>query len=248
LTSTTDMPPGETLNKPLRRFRRPGAGYFRIAFVGAAVFVAIVLLYFGFIRTRLLQPHADSFRNGDLSAWAFYGGSWRVNDGVLENLSGQRGDKAVMGNSRWTDYVVETDIRLNADPMDWLWGDAGVILRTTDASIGVDAYDGYYVGIGSYYRAEGPADSVLLIGRANYAWTWLGEVPLGVHARRDSWFHLEVLAKGCYFEATARELASGVQARLTYFDHDCAKRAGAVGVRTHGLPTSWRNFVVRPPE
>jgi hypothetical protein len=212
------------------------------------VLAIFALVYFWFIQGTLLRPYQDSFGKGDISEWNFYGGSWRVKDGILENLSGERGDKAVTGGPRWTDYVVGTDIRLNADPVDWLWGDAGVMLRVTDPSIGVDSYDGYYVGIGSYYLANGSDDSVLLIGRANYTWTWLGAVPLGVPAKRDSWFHLEVLAKGCYFEATARELASGVQARLTYFDHDCTKLSGTVGVRTHGLPTSWRNFTVRRPE
>lgn len=231
------------------RFRRGPGARTVLAVSGAVALLAIAgALYYWFVQGALLRPYRDSFRNGDISEWKTYGGSWRVNDGILENLSGERGDKAVTGSPRWGDYVVGTDIRLNADPVDWLWGDAGVMLRVTDPSIGVDSYDGYYVGIGSYYRANGSDDSVLLIGRANYTWTWLGEVPLGVPAKRDSWFHLEVLAKGCYFEATARELASGVQARLTYFDHDCAKLSGSVGVRTHGLPTSWRNFTVRRPE
>ena len=188
----------------------------------------------------MLRPYKDSFRSSDTSDWNFYGGSWSANDGILDNLSGARGDKAVTGSSRWADYVVDTDVRLNADPADALWGDAGIILRVTDASIGVDSYDGYYVGIGS-------SGSVLLIGRANYTWTRLGAVPLGVAAKRGSWFHLQVLAKGCYFEARARELSTGLQSRLTYFDHECSKVSGAVGVRTYGLPASWRNFTVRRP-
>lgn len=170
-----------------------------------------------------------------------YGGQWTVSDGVLENLSGGRGDKAMTGSARWADYVVESDLRLNADPVDSLWGDAGVILRVTDPATGVDAYDGYYVGIGS----EG---SVLLLGRANYAWARLSAVPLASAARRGAWFHLKVLAKGCYFEASARELPKGQTAQLTYFDRNCAKRSGAAGVRTFGLPASWKNFTVHQPD
>lgn len=198
-------------------------------------------LYFVFIDGRLITPYRDSFRNGDRSGWTFYGGSWTTSDGTLDNLSGARGDKAIVGNRRWSDYVVETDVRLNADPADSLYGDAGVIIRVTDPATGVDSYDGYYAGVGS----DG---SILLLGRANYTWVRLASVPLGVEARRGSWFHLKVLAKGCYFEAAAEDAATHRRARLTYFDPDCTKRAGAAGVRTYGLPASWKNFEVHQAE
>lgn len=189
----------------------------------------------------LLRPFRDSFAQGDASGWKIFGGQWNVNEGAFENLTGARGDKAVTGSARWSDYVVESDLRLNADPIDSLWGDAGIVFRVSDPAVGVDAYDGYYVGIGS----EG---SVLLLGRANYSWTRLSAVPLATPARKGVWFHLRVLAKGCYIEAMAREVDRGQPAQLTYFDRDCAKRSGAAGVRTFGLPASWRNFIVHQPE
>jgi hypothetical protein len=207
----------------------------------AAAGKASVAAYHWFVRARLLQPYEDSFDRGDVSDWKFYGGSWTVNNGMLQNLNGARGDKAITGSESWTDYVIETDVRLNADPADSMWGDAGVVLRVTDPSIGVDSYDGYYAGIGS----EG---SVLMLGRANYAWLRLSAIPLPVAAHRGSWFHLKVLAKGCYFEETAQDLATKAKARLTYFDADCTKRSGAVGVRSFGMPASWRHFVVRRPQ
>jgi len=194
-----------------------------------------------FIDGRLLRPYRDSFLRGDLSDWTFYGGQWTTTDGVLENLSGARGDKGVVGSKNWTDYTVETDLRLDADPADSLWGDAGVIVRVTDPSAGVDAYDGYYVGIGS----EG---NVLLLGRANYSWVRLSSSPLGVQTIRGVWFHLRVLVRGCYFEASIRGPAGRRQAELNYFDDNCAKRSGEVGVRTFGLPASWKNFTVSRPD
>lgn len=224
---------------------RPSAGgkwtFLRYLFPALAVLVIALFLYRTFFDGSLLRPYHDSLAQGDISDWRMYGGQWGVSEGRLENLSGARGDKAVIGSPRWADYVVETDIRLNADPVDSLWGDAGVILRVTDPAIGVDAYDGYYVGIGS----EG---SVLLLGRANYSWMRLGAVPLASPARKGSWFHLRALVKGCYFEASARELPGGTQTQLTYFDRDCPKRSGSAGVRTFGLPASWRNFTVHRPE
>ena len=203
--------------------------------------LAAMALYFAFVQGRVLRPYRDSFQRGDMSVWNIYGGTWSASDGVLDNLSGARGDKAITGSAWWKDYVVQTDLRLNADPADSLWGDAGLLLRVSDPSIGVDSYDGYYVGIGS----DGP---VLLLGRANYSWVRLSSVPLGVSAVRGKWFHIKVLVKGCYFEATADDMAGRSQARLTYFDQDCSKRSGAVGVRTYGLLASWRNFTVTQAE
>jgi hypothetical protein len=198
------------------------------------------LASYWFVSGKLWMPYRDSFQTGDTSEWKFYGGSWTLDEGKLENLSGARGDKAVTGSERWSDYVVETDLCLNADPADSMWGDAGVMVRVTDASIGVDSYDGYYVGLGS----EG---NLLVFGRANYAWIRLGTAPLNAAAKRGSWFHLKVLAKGCYFEASARDLATGSESRLAYFEHDCSKLTGAVGVRTFGVPASWMHFVVHRP-
>src|SRR5450759_4316038 len=112
------------LRQSFRFSRGPGARTV-LAVSGAVALLAMAAaLYYWFVQGALLRPYRDSFRNGDISEWKFYGGSWRVNDGILGNLSGERGDKAVTGSPRWGDYLVGTDIRLNADPVDWLWGDA----------------------------------------------------------------------------------------------------------------------------
>ena len=42
-------------------------------------------------------------------------------------------------------------------------GDAGVVVRSNDEEPGVDAYNGYYVGVRMY-------DSSLLIGRSDHGW------------------------------------------------------------------------------
>lgn len=209
--------------------------------LATVVFLALgALSYFLVLDHKILRPYNDSFARSDISEWTRYGGYWNVNDGTLDNVSGARGDKAVVGNHKWTDYVVESDLRINSDPAGSHWGDAGIIFRVTDPSIGVDAYDGYYVGIGL-------EDNVLLLGRSNYSWIRLSAMPLVGPAKRGTWYHLRLFAKGCYFEATTHELGSPQETRLTFFDNDCTKRNGAVGVRTFGVQASWRHFVVRAP-
>lgn len=187
------------------------------------------------------RPLRASLDKGDVSGWEFFGGSWLPADGALRNVSGARGDKAVVRGSIWDDSIIEADLRFDSEAGGYGWGDAGIIFRATDASVGVDAYDGYYAGIGI-------EQSVLLIGRSNYSWAGLRSVPLPVTVRRGTWYKLRLIARGCYFDLTAREAGVAQEARLTYFDHDCTKKSGGAGLRTYGVRASWRNFVVKPFE
>ena len=199
---------------------------------------AVLALSFGYLaQVNLSHAFRDSFDRGDVSNWKFFGGSWIATEGVLKNVSGARGDKGLVGSTGWTDYVVEADLRFDSAAGGYGWGDAGIIVRATDPSIGVDAYDGYYTGIGI-------EQNVLLFGRSNYSWAGLRSVPMPATVRRGVWYKLRLVAKGCYFDVTATEQDTGQEARLTYFDNDCTKRSGAAGVRTYGVRAAWRNFAV----
>jgi hypothetical protein len=208
-----------------------------LALAGLASTAALAFLYPYVTEVALLRPLYGSFENGDLSRWKFFGGSWITTEGVLKNVSGARGDKGLCGSARWADYVVETDLRFDSEAGGYGWGDAGIVCRATNASIGVDAYDGYYTGIGI-------EQSVLVFGRSNYSWAGLRFVPMPATVRGGVWYKLRLVAKGCYFSVTAREEGAAEEARLTYFDNECTKRSGAAGVRTYGVRASWRNFVV----
>ncbi len=205
-----------------------------------AALVLLVISGIAIATHRPFLPYRSSFHGGDLSKWRLLGGSWLAHDNMLDNVSGARGDKAVVGNPDWTDYVIEVDVRINSDPAGTHWGDAGIIFRVSDASVGVDAYDGYYAGIGL-------EDQVLFLGRSDYSWNRLTTAALGSPAKRGQWFHLRVLAKGCYFEASAWPSNPLKETRLTYFDNDCLKKSGAVGLRTFGVQASWRSFLVQRP-
>lgn len=184
-----------------------------------------------------IMSFRDHFTTGDANGWKVYGGSWEIQDGVFRNLTAARGDKAVIGSDRWTDYTINTDIRFDSDPGGMHWGDAGVILRVTNPAVGVDSYDGYYVGIGF-------EDKVLFIGRANYAWNRLAISNLRGPVKLASWYHLTVRAKGCYIEASVAPVGIKTSTSVSYYDESCQQRAGAVGVRTFSVQASWRNFRV----
>jgi hypothetical protein len=181
----------------------------------------------------------DSFSHGDVKEWKTYGGVWELRDGTFRNLTAARGDKAVTGSERWTDYTVTSDLRFDSDPQGMHWGDAGVILRVTQPSVGVDSYDGYYVGIGI-------EDRVLFIGRANYAWNRLATSSFHDAVKLGKWYRLSVKAKGCYLEASATDHDTNTVTSVSYYDEGCRQRAGAVGLRTFSVQASWRDFQVGP--
>ena len=84
-------------------------------------------------------PYRDSFAKGKADEWTAFGGTWELTDGSMRNDSDERGAKLLTGSQRWRDYSVDADVMLLG-----LGGDAGLMLRSSDAEQGVDAYTGYY--------------------------------------------------------------------------------------------------------
>ena len=47
--------------------------------------------------------------------WKEYGGTWQYVDGVMRNISDERGAKLMSGSVGWTNYSVEADVLLLAN-------------------------------------------------------------------------------------------------------------------------------------
>ena len=102
--------------------------------------------------------HAYELQPQKAGEWTQFGGSWEFTDGAVKSNSYERGAKLLAGSKYWSNYTVNADI--------WFQGpaaDMGVVIRTNDESVGVDAYNGYFVGLRSL-------DGTLVMGRANYSW------------------------------------------------------------------------------
>jgi len=74
--------------------------------------------------------------------WQAFGGTWQYADGVMSNISDERGAKLMTGREYWANYSVEADVLLLGQ-----YGDAGLIIRASDEEKGVDAYHGYMAGL-----------------------------------------------------------------------------------------------------
>jgi hypothetical protein len=100
--------------------------------------------------------YRDDFAQNRVDEWNAVGGAWRLVGGAMHNDSDECGAKMLSGSYHWSDYRLQTDVELLGEG-----GDAGVVLRSNDEEPGVDAYNGYYIGIRMY-------DSSLLIGRSDH--------------------------------------------------------------------------------
>jgi signal transduction histidine kinase len=174
----------------------------------------------------------DGFAQGRADEWHAVGGAWRLAGGAMHNDSDERGAKMLAGSHRWRDYRLQTDVELLGEG-----GDAGVVVRSNDEEPGVDAYNGYYIGVRMY-------DNSLLLGRSDHGWLEAPPVPLP-SLRSHVWYHLDVVVVGCGIAATAGEVGSTQVTRAFFEEPDCVRR-GRIGLRSLATGAAWRNVRVQP--
>jgi signal transduction histidine kinase len=204
--------------------------------ISLAISLCAVVLATAFnlrIAHRRQVPDRYLLDSNSSNEWTAFGGAWSVHDGVIRDNSRERGAKIVTGSAAWRNYVVDADLEsLNS------LGDIGLIVRSTNELRGVDAYNGYYVGLRS--------DNSMIIGRGNYGWAEHADVALGWALLPMHWYHLKVIAVGCDIAAKVTDQATG-EASSVYMKDDlhCAT-AGRIGLRSVGTLSAWKNIRISP--
>jgi signal transduction histidine kinase len=180
------------------------------------------------VPTRVYQLQSDK-----VSEWTRYGGSWEIADGAVKSNSSERGAKLIAGSRYWGNYTISADI--------WFDGpaaDMGLVIRTNDELEGVDAYNGYFVGIRSL-------DGTLVMGRASYSWLEVPPVTMPGGIRPFTWYRLRVTAYGCNVAASVTNLVTQQTAWIAFGEHFCVM-SGRFGLRTLNANAKWRNIRVEP--
>ncbi len=180
-----------------------------------------------------VPAHSYVLQSAHISDWTQFGGSWEIADGAVKSNSYERGAKLLAGSRYWSNYTVSSDI--------WFEGpaaDMGVVIRTNDESIGVDSYNGYFVGIRSL-------DGTLVLGRASYFWREVLPVSMPGGIRPFTWYRLRITAYGCNIAASVTNLATQQAAWIAYEEHFCIK-SGRFGLRTLNGNAKWSNIHVEP--
>ncbi len=204
-----------------------------LALAGAA---AIALLAIGTVAYRSvihpgpLQRQIISLEKQD--DWQAFGGTWQYADGVMSNISDERGAKLMTGPKYWTNYSVEADVLLLGQ-----YGDAGLIIRASDEEQGVDSYHGYMAGLRDL-------DNTLMMGRADYGWREYAATAGSPRVYAQQWYHLKFLAFDCDFAVSATP-QSGQTTTIAIRDPGCIK-SGRFGLKSYNTGAQWKNVEIQP--
>jgi signal transduction histidine kinase len=175
-------------------------------------------------------PFYEAATERTADQWTAYGGTWEISSGAMRNESSERGAKLLTGSAYWKDYAVDADVELLGP------GDAGVVVRVSDAEKGVDSYSGYYVGLRTL-------NSSLLIGGAHHFWQEFASQSLPDRLEPFQWYHLHVNVIGCKITAVATSHSTGKSARLSVDAGNCYG-SGRVGLRSYSSGGIWRNIAI----
>ncbi|WP_426452690.1 carbohydrate-binding protein [Paenibacillus sp. S-38] len=143
--------------------------------------------------------------------------------------------KSVTGSSAWSDYTVETDIRMTAGSEA---GNAGILVRVNNPATGNDwgqRNPDFLQGYMAYLTADG-----VHLGKFNYDFEHLAGAPMS--GTTDTWHHMKVVAKGANIKIYVGDMD---HPKLDYTDQSpTAFSHGKVGVRSLSAETLVDNFKV----
>ncbi|HTX40646.1 MAG TPA: hypothetical protein VMD25_02370 [Acidobacteriaceae bacterium] len=208
------------------------ASVLRLRWVGLAAFAVTAVIFIVFLRGRVAEAHQE--HNG----WLPISGNWTVHGNVVSNAHYGRGDMMLFRHPDGGDYSISAQVRFDLLFEDTHYGDAGLIIRTSDPQPGVDSYKGYYAGLR-------PDSQTVVLGRASYEWRLLREVKLAVPISSGEWYSLTLAAHGCTLEVTAAPTNQGPATELRYQDTACLT-SGVAGLRSFYADASWRNVKISP--
>ncbi len=160
-----------------------------------------------------------------LDGFGVFGGRWTLMDDDGIQVDGGPGSKIVWNNVPFSAGEAGVDVWL-AGPDG---GNAGLILKVSNAGNGADAFNGYEVSL------EQPG--TLVIGRHRQNWEPIRRVPCDVPV--NQWINLTVR-----MTATTLEVLVNGKSITKYEDAEHPLESGQVGLRTWQQDARFRNFAV----
>jgi hypothetical protein len=192
--------------------------------------VLLVLLWIAFFDQG---DNGQRNRNESIAGWQPISGRWSDASDIITNANYGRGDMLIATQSQGDNYRISADIRFDLLFADTHYGDAGLVIRTTDPEPGVDSYQGYYAGLR-------PDDQSVVLGRASFDWHELRAARLTAPVAVGNWYHLEIAAHGCHLAVMATPEDENLPTRIDFQDDHCLQ-SGVAGLRSFYAQASWRN-------
>jgi Beta-L-arabinofuranosidase, GH127 len=165
---------------------------------------------------NIVESLSFNFDDDHSNAWSWIGGGWWTHRGKLRTTptGGAPGFKALLEGAEYADLLVQADV--TPPPV----GDAGVIFRVSNPSIGADAYEGYYAGVSA-------SSNQVMLGRADGK-KWIPLKVVGHRIGADNSTTLRVTARGARIDVTLND-----QAKPIISINDEKWLRGQVGVRMY---------------
>ena len=159
-----------------------------------------------------------------------YGGTWQISNGEYQVNSGA-GYKALIADEVFTDYVLESDVKIKSG------NEAGLIFRVTNPSVGVDAFSGYYLGINA------PSKLAVLGQMNNGVWKEIAtkKLPINVGAA----YRLKVIVNEGHITAYINDnpLNTNPYPKFDVLENTHLS-SGQIGFRTFNAEASFDNLKV----
>jgi hypothetical protein len=202
-----------------------------IAIALAATTIAAIALW-----ARYGSDPANHNRYESMDGWQRISGRWTGQAGVFTNSNYGRGDMLIAQHSQGANYRIAADVRFDLLFPETHYGDAGLVIRTTDPQQGVDSYQGYYAGLR-------PDNQTVVLGRASFDWHQLASSPLATPVAVGSWYRIELSAQGCKLIVTVTPVDHRPPTLINYVDDHCLA-SGVAGLRSFYAQASWRNIKI----
>ncbi|HIW34063.1 MAG TPA: family 43 glycosylhydrolase [Candidatus Paenibacillus intestinavium] len=167
---------------------------------------------------------------GELEGWTTYGGNWTLANGQY-NVDSGAGNKAVLDNIDFTDFVFEADVKITSGDQ------AGLIFRVSEPGVGADKLEGYYVGINAKTK------QALLGYFTNNTWKEIASRNLPINY--DQAYPIKVIVNKGHIQAYIGDNPLNEQP-YPKFDllYDKHLTSGKIGFRTHFAVASFDNIRV----
>ncbi|KGE19053.1 family 43 glycosylhydrolase [Paenibacillus wynnii] len=187
-----------------------------------------------FSRSETVSPLLDDFNDGNDNGWTRFEGNWSVTGGQYAATAAASFAKTTIGNDRWSDYTVETDIRQLTTS-----GDSGILVRVNNPSNGKvlannsDYLQGYY----AFIKPDGVS-----LGKMNYGYTALANTTATLPV--NTAHHMKVVVNGTNIKVFVGDMTVP---KIDYNDNSANPFThGKAGLRIMDNNTQFDNFQVYP--
>lgn len=176
------------------------------------------------------NPFYENFSTAVDNNWTRYGGQSHITNGVyLVRNAGTNASygKALTGDARWEDGVLEADVKLLSR------GHAGLLFRATNPDYtGPNDVSGYYAGLNT--------DGTVFLARLDYSWELLGSAGFAVSTNK--WHHLKITAQGDELKV---HVDNSPKAQLAIRNTSFGR--GQIGVKASGCDAQFDNITFTRP-